>query len=174
MLTLFAALLYAGNAGAADIRIGEVDMQKLMQESPQALAATKQMEQKFGSRRNDIVAQQNKVKNLQDQINRNGAVMSAAQLQSLQSQLDTEQQDLSRKESDFQADLNEWKNQQLGVIQQDVIKEVQAFAKAQKYNLIIGVGVLYADGTVDVTDQVLSRLQKDFKAPGASPAGGGN
>lgn len=174
VITVAALLLGAGAVHAADIKIGVVDMQKLMKESPQAQAAEKEMQQKFGSRRNALLAQQNKIKGLQDQINRNGPVMSATQLQNLQNQLDTEQQDVSRKESDFQADLNEWQNQKLGEIQQVVVKEVQKYAKAHQFNLIVGLGIVYADGTVDVTDQVLAQLQKDYQAPAATASGGGN
>lgn len=167
-------VLCAGTLQAADIKIGVVNMQELMKESPQAKAAEAEMQQKFGSRRTALLAQQNKIKALQDQINRNGSVMSAEQLQNLQNQLDSEQQDMSRKESDFQADLNQWQNQKLGGIQEIVIKEVQAYAKAHQYNLIVGLGIVYADGTVDLTKQVLAQLQKDYKAPAASTASSGN
>lgn len=174
MLAAAVLVLSAGMVQAADLKIGVVNMQELMKESPQAKAAEAEMQQKFGSRRNALLAEQNKIKALQDQINRNGSVMSAAQLQNLQNQLDADQQDMSRKESDFQADLNEWQNQKLGAIQQIVVKEVQAFAKAHQYNLIVGLGIVYADGSVDVTDQVLAQLQKDYKTPAAAAASGGN
>lgn len=174
VVTITALVLGAGAVHAADIKIGVVDMQKLMKESPQAQAAGKEMQQKFGSRRNAIIAQQNQIKALQDKINRNGSVMSSEQLQNLQNQLDSDQQDLSRKESDFQADLNAWQNQKLGPIQQMVVTEVQKYAKAHQFNLIMGLGIVYADGTVDVTDQVLAQLQKDYKVPAATTSGGGN
>ncbi|MGH8281981.1 MAG: OmpH family outer membrane protein [Gammaproteobacteria bacterium] len=179
MLLVVAAaglLLGAGTLQAADLKIGVVNMQALMKDSPQAKAAEAEMQRKFGSRRSALLAQGNKVKALQEQINRNGSVMSATQLQNLQNQMDADQQDLSRKENDFQADLNQWQNQKLGAIQEIVVKEVQTFAKAHNYNLIVGLGIVYADGTVDVTDQVLAQLQKDYKAPAPAPAAatGGN
>ena len=167
-------VLSAGAVHAANIKIGVVDINKLISGSPQAQAAEKEVQQKFGSRRNALVAQQNKIKALQDKINRNGSVMSAEQLQNLQNQLDADQQDLSRKESDLQADYTEWHNKKLSEIQQAILQEVQKYAKAHQYNLIVGPGVLYADGTVDVTDQVLAQLQKDYKTPTGSAASGGN
>ena len=174
-LLLIAAMatlvLGASAVHAANIKIGVVDINKLISGSPQALAAEKEMQQKFGSRRSALVVQQNKIKALQDKINRNGSVMSAEQLQALQNELDADQQDLSRKESDLQADYTEWHNQKLGEIQQAILQEVQKYAKAHQFNLIVGPGVLYADGTVDVTDQVLAQLQKDYKTPaGSSPS----
>ncbi|MGH8402638.1 MAG: OmpH family outer membrane protein [Gammaproteobacteria bacterium] len=174
ILIMLAALLYMGNVCAAETRIGVVDMAKLLQQSPQAQTATTKMHQMFDSRGKQLQSEQDKIKNLQDQINRNGAVMTASQLQNLQNQLDNLQQDFSRKQGDLQADVNTERNQELGKIQQAILKAVHEFAKSQKYNLIIGEGVFYADGTVDVTDQVLSQLQKDSKLPVGSTAGGGN
>ena len=88
--------------------------------------------------------------------------------------MDNLQQDFSRKQSDFQADVNTQRNQELGKLQQAILKAVQEFAKNEKYNLIIGEGAFYADDTVDVTNQVLNQLQKDFKLQGGQPGNGGN
>lgn len=175
LLTLLVGLICVGNASAAELKIGVVDRATLLQQSPQAQAATKVMEQKFGSRGKDLVAQQNKIKDLQDQINRNGAVMSAGQLQSLENQLDSLQQDFRRKQDDFQADVNSQRNQELSELQAAIDKAAQKFAKAQNYNLIIDKGVTYyADGTVDVTNQVFSQMQKDFKLQINNPPGTGH
>ncbi len=173
MLAAFAALLYVGEVYAAETKIGVVNMAKLLQQAPQAQEATKVMHDKFDNRSKALQAEQDKIKNLQDQINRNGAIMSAAQLQSLQNQLDSLQQDFNRKQVDFQDDVNAQRNEELGKLQQAILKAVQEFAKAQKYNLIIGEGVFYADGTVDVTDKVLDQLQKDFQTRQHKSGSGG-
>ena len=169
LLATFAALLYMGGVNAIEIKIGVVNMAKLLQQAPQAQEATKVMHEKFDNRGKTLQAEQDKIKNLQDQINRNGAIMSASQLQNLQTQLDTLQQDFNRKQVDFQDDVNAERNEELGKLQQAILKAVQEFAKGQKYNLIIGEGVFYADGTVDVTGKVLDQLQKDFQSRHRKP-----
>lgn len=174
LLIILSAVMCTSNILAAEIKIGVVDRAILLQKSPQAEAATNLMHQKFDGRNKDMLAQQNKIKDLQDQINRNGAVMGASQLQTLENQLDSLQQDFRRKQDDFQADLNTQRNQELGDLQAAIDKAAQKFAKAQNYNLIIDKGVAYyADSTVDVTDQVLSQMQKDFKAQSNPPSNGG-
>ena len=167
-----AALGFGLPAQAADIKIGVVDMQTLLQKSPQGQAASQEMSKKFDSRKKDLMAEQDKIKNLQDQLSKNGAVMSANQLQDAQSQLDELQRDFSRKQSDYVDDVNTERNSVLSRLQQDVIKAVQEFAQVQKYNLVIpGDSIFYRDSTVDVTDQVLAQMQKDFKTENAA---GGN
>lgn len=169
LMTACLGILYAAGGRAAEIKIGVVDMATLLQKSPQATAATAALHKKFDVRNKALQAEQDKVKKLQDQINRNGAVMSASQLQGLQTQLDNLQQDLNQKQQDFSSDFNTQRNDELRTIQQSILKAVDEYAKAKGYNLIIGEGVFYADGTVDVTNQVLAQLQKDFKS-----TGGGN
>lgn len=174
LMTVISAVMYTGTISAAELKIGVVDRQVLLQQSPQAKAAQVEMHQKFDSRGNELTAQQNKIKDLQDQINRNGAVMSASQLQTLENQLDSLQQDFRRKSDDFQADLNTQRNLELGNLQAAIDDAAQKYAKTQNYNLILDKGVAYyADSTVDITDQVLSQMQKDFNSQTKSPSNGG-
>lgn len=168
MMLAAAALGTVLQAQAADIKIGVVDMPSLLQKSPQAQSASQEMAKKFDSRKKDLVAEQDKIKNQQDQLSKNGAVMTASQLQEAQSQLDELQRDFSRKQSDYMDDVNMERNAALSRLQQEVLRAVQEFAQAQKYNLIIGDGVFYKDNTVDVTDQVLAQMQRDFKAESAA------
>ena len=163
-----AVLTFTVQAHAADLKIGVVDMSSLLQKSPQAQSASQEMAKKFDSRKKDLVSEQDKIKNLQDTLNKNGAVMSASQLQDSQAQLDELQRDFSRKQSDYMDDVNMERNAALSRLQQQVLKAVQEFAQAQKYNLIVGDGVFYKDNTVDVTDQVLAQMQKDYKAESAA------
>ena len=163
-----AVLTFTVQAHAADLKIGVVDMSSLLQKSPQAQSASQEMAKKFDSRKKDLVSEQDKIKNLQDTLSKNGAVMSASQLQDSQAQLDELQRDFSRKQSDYMDDVNMERNAALSRLQQQVLKAVQEFAQAQKYNLIVGDGVFYKDNTVDVTDQVLAQMQKDYKAESAA------
>jgi outer membrane protein len=174
---ILAILLVACAAGivtgaqAADLKVGVISMSSLLQKSPQAQNASSEITKKFDARKKDLIAEQDKIKNLQDQLNKNGATMTASQAQDAQSQLDELQRDFSRKSSDFQDDFNMARNAALSSLQQDVLKAVQEFAQAQKYNLILAEGVMYADNAVDVTDQVLAQMQKDSKAAGNAKGG---
>ena len=175
----FTAVLLAGllaaavtQVHAADLKIGYVSVPDLLRQSPQAQHANDDMTKKFDSRKKDLMAEQDDIKKKQDDLNKNGATMSAAQLQEAQNRLDELQRDFSRKSSDFQDDYNMERNAQLSKLQQDVLKAVQEFAQAQKYNMIVSSeGVFYADNSVNVTDQVLAQMEKDYKAESSK---GGN
>jgi outer membrane protein len=98
--------------------------------------------------------------------------MTASQVQDAQAQIDDLQRDLSRKASDFQDDAAMARNAALSTLQQDALKAVQEFAQSQKYNVILGDSV-YADSSVDVTDQVLEQMKKDYQAASGNAKSGG-
>jgi outer membrane protein len=164
----------AGVAQAADLKIGVIDTALLLQKSPQAQNAQSEMQKKFDARRKDLVSEQDEIKSKQDQLSKNGATMTASQMQDSQAQLDELQRDFSRKSGDFQDDYNMERNAQLSRLQQDVFKAAQEFAQTAKFNLIIAEGVVYKDSAVDVTDQVLAQMQKDYKAATTGAAKGGD
>lgn len=174
-LFIVASLASAGivsGAQAADLKLGVINMNVLMHKSPQAMNATAEMSKKFGSRKNELVAEQDEIKNKQEQLNKNGATMTSQQVQDAQSQLDELQRDLNRKSGDYQDDINMEQNSLLSKLQEAVYKATQEFALTQKYDLVLAEGVMYAAPAVDITDQVLAQMQKDYKASGAAPSGG--
>ncbi len=50
----------------------------------------------------------------------------------------------ARKQNEFVEDLNVRRNEELGRLQTTLLTEVQTYAKAQGFDLVIGDGVLYA------------------------------
>jgi outer membrane protein len=186
---LLAGLLAAGTAQAAgpakpkaaaapaqakglNLKIGYIDANLLLQKSPQAMAATDEMNKKFDARQKDLKADQDKIKSKMDLFKKNSAIMSPAELQDEQTEIDDLQSEFGRKSAEFQDDVNAERNAQLNKLQQDIFKAVQEFAQANGYNLIAGENMLfYFDKSMDVTDQVMAQMQKDFKTENAK---GGN
>lgn len=175
-LSLAVMLAVAGiaQASAADMKVGVIRYQVLMQKSPQAAAIDAEMTKKFGQRRKDLEAKLAQLKSMEDDMNRNGSTMSQSQLQEEQTRHDELQREASRDQSDLVDDLNVARNSAYSTMQQAVIKASQEFAQAQKFTLILADSVIYADSTIDVTDQVLAQMQKDYKATNPGTAQSGN
>jgi len=56
----------------------------------------------------------------------------------------------------------------LGALQQALLREIQEYAAAQGFDLIVGDGVLYASSTVNVTEDVLRAVEANFQATSAA------
>ena len=48
-----------------------------------------------------------------------------------------------------------------------MLKEVQDYAQAQGYDLIVGDGVLYVNAAVNITDDVLRVVEANYQATSA-------
>ena len=54
-------------------------------------------------------------------------------------------------------------------MQRDVLQRVQAYASAQKYDLVLA-DAIYVSGAVDITQAVITALQSGPPPAGAAPA----
>src|SRR5690242_2847057 len=93
-------------ANADNYKIGVIDVEQIMQKSPQIAAINAQLTRQFKPRQDKLVADQ---KNLQDEIdkfNRNSAVMSVGDRDKLQDQINADKGNVQTMAIAFQRDLN--------------------------------------------------------------------
>jgi outer membrane protein len=165
LLALAATSLPAG-AAQAQAKIGVVNISRLLQEAPQAQAASAALENEFAARRRDLENQQKDLKAREDKLAKDGAVMAEAERRNAEKTLRDGQRELARKQNEFLEDLNVRRNEALGQLQRSVLQEVQAYAKSAGLDVVVA-DALYASPSVDITSQVLSALQA---RKGAAPA----
>ncbi len=164
LVTLAASGLPLASA-QAQAKIGVVNVARLLQEAPQAQAASAALENEFAARRRDLEAQQRDLKAKEDKLQKDGATMAEADRRNQEKTLRDGQRELARKQNEFLEDLNVRRNEALGQLQRAVLQEVQTYAKAAGLDLVVA-DALYASPSVDMTSQVLSALQaKGGKAP---------
>jgi outer membrane protein len=168
IVSLSILLLAAGalplQAAQAQTKIGVVNVARLLQESPQAQAASQALENEFATRRRELETQQKDLKAREDKLQKDGAVMAAAERSNAEKSLRESQREFARKQNEFLEDLNVRRNEVLGQLQRTILQEVQTFAKSAGLDVVVSEA-LYASPSVDVTAQVLSALQARKGAP---------
>ncbi|PZN32725.1 MAG: hypothetical protein DIU71_06885 [Proteobacteria bacterium] len=167
---LAAALASLAPLGAAQaqMKIGVVNVPRLLQEAPQAKAAMQALQDEFAPRQREILASQKDLKEKEERLQRDGAVMAENERRNAEKELRDGQRDLARKQNEYVEDLNLRRNEELGKLQASLLQEVQAFARAGNYDLVVGDGVLYVNESIDITAQVLGALQQRFKSSNRS------
>ncbi len=162
---LIIALLMAGQAASAqNLKIGVVNIGRLLEEAPQAKAAMKALSDEFAPRQRDIQNQIKQLQDLEERLRRDMAVMGESERRDSERQLRDGQRDISRNQEEFLEDYNLRRNEELGSLQHSLMQEVQAYARQGNFDLIVGDGVLFASDAVDVTAQVLAGLEASFQA----------
>jgi len=163
-LLLLAASALPLQAAQAQTKIGVVNVARLLQESPQAQAASQALENEFAVRRRELEAQQKDLKAREDKLQKDGATMAEAERRNQEKALRDGQRDFARKQNEFMEDLNVRRNEALGQLQRSVLQEVQGYAKTAGLDLVIA-DALFASPSIDITSQVLSALQAKGRAP---------
>lgn len=161
-LILAAGMLMAQGA-TAEVKVGFVNVAKVLELAPQAEAARNRIEQEFAPKDRDLLQQQKDVRSLEDRLVKNAAILSEAERQRKENEIRAAKRELRREQDEFREDLNLRRSQELSKLQQKVTEVIQALAKAQKYDLIVSDGVIFAGERVDITDMILERLRADFK-----------
>ena len=147
---------------AQDIKLGFVNTARIMNQAPQAEAAKERLKNEFKSRDEKIVALQNELKKLEDEMSKNTAVMSESVRNINERKVVSLKRDIKRAKEEFNEDLNIRRNEELTKLQKQVYETIVALAKEKNYDVILGDSVLYASKRVDLTDQVLEKLKHEF------------
>lgn len=161
--------LFAGQA-SAEIKMGVVNFQKLLEDAPQTKTAMQALENEFAPRRRELLTLQNDLKARDEKLQKEGAVMSEADRAKAEKTLRDQQREFSRKAGEFQDDASTRRNEEIGKVQRYLVTEIQAYAAAQGFDLVLGEGVFFAKGPLDVTANVLAVLAtKPTSLPATAP-----
>jgi outer membrane protein len=159
IVLISAALLFPGMA-AAELKIGFVDLAKLSENAPQIIAAQGKIDAEFSSREKELVELQRKLAKMEETLTTEGAVMSESERSTKEREILSKRRELKRAQDEFRDDLNIRKNEMLRAVNKEIGAAIEAFAKQDKYDLILAQGVMYAGDKVDVTDRILKRLSE--------------
>ena len=154
-------LFAAGVAGAADLKIGVVSAARVSAEAPQAEAARLKLEREFAPRDQELVAMQKEVREMEERLTRDGAVMKEADQRSLEREIVSRKREIRRMQDEFREDFNMRRNEELSQLQRRIIETIQKLAKDEKFDLILSDGVIYASDKVDITARVIELLARD-------------
>jgi outer membrane protein len=144
------------------LKIGVVNINQLLPESPQFQDARGKLEDEFAPRQREIMAQQAALEEKAAKLQKDIEVMGEAERETVQRDLRNEERSLVRSQQEFREDMELRQSEIMGAVQQAVAKEVQAFGDAEGYDIILFEGVVYASERVDVTQALIERLNAAF------------
>ena len=155
---------FALPAAAQGVKIGVVSLQAIVERAPQTKAVMDALREEFAPREREIVAKQKEIEDLRAKLQKDLAVMGETERRNAEKNLRDLGRDFERLRSEYQEDSNLRQNEEFGVLQRSVLKEVQDYAQAQGYDLIVGDGVLYVSSNVNITEDVLNAVVANYEA----------
>jgi outer membrane protein len=162
----FKALFFAGlmalsvGSNAADLKIGYVQVDKILQEAPQTAESGKKLEKEFSPRSADLDKMQKQIRDIEASLDKEGVTMSEADRRAKERDASNQKIEFQRKQRELREDINIRKNEELASLQDRINKAVQTVSETENYDLVVYSGVAYASKKIDITDKVLKLLGK--------------
>lgn len=151
-------------AAAAEMRIGVIDANRVVEQSPQYEAAGAALQQEVADRERALRAQQDEITKLQQRLEHDGPLMSEDELQRLQNDIRSRQRRLKYAQVEFQEDFSLRQNELRTKLVKQVQEAVVELANEEQIDLILSEGVVYFSDRIDLSDQVIERLRERFRS----------
>ncbi|MGM0553561.1 MAG: OmpH family outer membrane protein [Pseudomonadota bacterium] len=147
-------------AGAQNVAF--VTMNRILEDSPQAEEAMRELEREFSPRDAELVAEREELQGLRDQLERDGDLMSPSERADLEREFSQRSREFRRAQESFSEDLNVRRNEELAKLQRRINEAIEELARAREIDLILTErNVLYASERIDITDDILAAMQRD-------------
>ena len=100
------------------------------------------IEEEFTSRDKELIAEQKKIKELEDKFKKDRAILSEQESSKLERDIISKKRDLKRKQDEFREDLTYRRNEEMGKIQKQIIQIINL--KFVNYHVnIYFTGIVY-------------------------------
>ena len=158
-LVVFASVsLVATVASAqAEMRIGFVNGQRVINDSPQAVKAKKKLEKEFEKRDQELQKMAKQLQGMQESLEKNAPTMAETEHRNKEREFNDLNRDFQRKQREFREDLNLRQNEEMASIYENINKVIKKVAETEKFDLILQEAV-YFSPKIDITDKVIKAL----------------
>ena len=156
----FATFFLASLSVYAELKVGFVQVDKILQEAPQTIESNKKLEKEFSSRTDKLKADVKALKERESSFSKDALTMKESERDSKEKSLSQLRVDVQRIERELREDINIRRNEELGGLQEQINKAVTSVSKAEGFDLVLYNGVAYASEKIDITDKILKSLGK--------------
>jgi outer membrane protein len=153
-------LVFVISSHAAELKVGYVQVDKILQEAPQTAESGKKLEKEFSPRTQELERMQKQIKDGEAALDKDSLTMSETDRKNKERDLANVKIEFQRKQRELREDVNLRKNEELGSLQDRINKAVTSVAEAEGFDLVVYSGVAYASKKIDITDKVLKSLGK--------------
>jgi len=146
------------NLVAAELKVGYVQVDKILKEAPQTAESGKKLEQEFSPRSLELDKMKNQISAIEATLENESITLTDTDRRNKQRQVSNLKIEFQRKQRELREDINIRKNEELSVLQDRINNAVKTVSEADGYDLVMYGGVAYASKKIDITDKVLKLL----------------
>jgi outer membrane protein len=158
--------------------IAIINSQRLALESAPGKEAYARLKKLADQKKDELDKVEKEARDLVQKLNDQGQSMPEDKRDALTKQADDRQKTWKRMQEDAQKDLQEAERKEMGALEGRIGPVVKEFFKEKRYAVVLDArsGIIYADDSTDVTDEVLKRINTTVALPkpaasNAAPSG---
>ena len=156
---IFLALIFlALTTYAEELKIGIVDVNKILKNAPQTITANKKLEKEFSSRTDKLKAKISTLQADEKKFQKESLTMSDDQREKAEKGLQQRRIDIQRNERELREDMDLRRREEIGDLQEKINITIDKIAADEKYDLILYTGIAFASKKVDMTEQIIQAL----------------
>jgi outer membrane protein len=155
-------------------KIAFVVLQRVVAESAEGKLASARVQALQQKKVAELNERQKAAQTAQEKLDKSGAVMSEAARADLQKQVERAQVDLQRATQDAQQEVQELQTQLQEEFQRRIAPIIEAVGKERGLHYIFNgpdSGLVWADASLDITNDVVKKFDAVKPAPAAKPQG---
>jgi Skp family chaperone for outer membrane proteins len=162
----------APSAGPTAMQVVVLNSQKLALESAPGKEAYGRLKKLADQRKDELDRLEKEARDLVQKLNDQGGSMPEDKRDALAKQADDKQKAWKRMQEDAQRDLQEAERKEMTALESRIAPIVNEYFKEKRYALVLDSrsGIVYRDDLVDVTDDVLKRVNTTVTLPPAKPS----
>ncbi len=158
MLAVMMVVIAVGSAMDAEAKFGYIDMQRALNTSDSGKEAKDQLQVKLKKYQEQINAKQEELQKLKTDLEKQGVALSETARAAKEKDYQQKLKDFQRFTKDAEEDLQARDAEFTKKIVESMDKIVQEYGKKNGFTIIFdarGAGMLYADQTVDLTEEII-------------------
>lgn len=155
-------MVVATPAMAQQLRVGYVDMKRVLDSAPQVLAGREQLDLEFRPRNEAIEFQDRQAQAMEDRLQL-GDIAGDARIR-MERDLREMRRAVNRQKEDLRDELSFRRTEEVQKLEDQINQAVQLIAHDNAYDLILSSPVIYADSSLDITEQILKQLRVEYEA----------
>ena len=159
-LAVILILIFNVSIVTAEVKIGFVEIQKILKNAPQTVSANKKLEKEFTKRTAKLKKAVKVIQAKETKFRKDSMTMADKDRAKIQKEIQSLKIDAQRTEREVREDIDMRRREEIAKVQKLVNVAVENVAKEQGYDLVLYQGVAYAGKKVDITDIVIKALGK--------------
>ena len=156
-----ATLLAAGAATAADLKIGVVNMERILRESKTPIEASDRLNAEGQRRQEEIEGISRRFKARLERFEKDAPSMTESERVQERRSLAEMERDVTRRSREAREEFNQRRNEEVLLLQNRAGRVVQELAKKEPFDLAL-YDFFYASDRVDLTSRVIEALDRDI------------